>query len=352
MKIKKRTLLIDGNYLMKRSFLGAKNMVSRNGNGNIQHIGGLYQFMTMLRKLVKLYNPQKVIVFWDGQNGGKRRFEMFREYKANRKNKSWYTGIVLTEAEIAREEESQRSMLAQRVRIQQYLEELFIRQLEIHEIEGDDLIAYYAKVYHLTENITIYTNDVDICQTIEYPNVEVYLESKKSIINRKNFYNFFGYHHENILIMKMLCGDSADNIPGVEGMGEKSVLKYFPEIAERKLRWTDIKRMTRLLLEGRKKEKQKPLKVLENLLNSEDQVLLNYKLMDLSEPMLTGLEKKEVQYWASVCLDDEDRGSKNLIPMMNEDGFLQDFNGNFVNYVKPFYQLIMEEKQYFKIHGK
>ena len=41
----------------------------------------------------------------------------------------------------------------------------------------------------------------------------------------------------------------------------------------------------------------------------------------------------------------EGRGSKNLIKMMNEDGFLSIYGSNFVNYVEPFYTIIMNEKQ-------
>jgi hypothetical protein len=47
-------------------------------------------------------------------------------------------------------------------------------------------------------------------------------------------------------------------------------------------------------------------------------------------------------------LSPEGRGSKNLLKMMTEDDFLSVYNSNFVNYVEPFYSVIMGEKQLLK----
>ena len=51
-------------------------------------------------------------------------------------------------------------------------------------------------------------------------------------------------------------------------------------------------------------------------------------------------------------LSDEGRNSKNLLKMMNEDGFLSIYNGTFVQYVEPFYTVIMTEKQLLKEYMK
>ena len=61
-----RTLLVDSSYLLKRSFNGAKD-VSTSAFG---HIGGLYSFLTTVRKLIKQYkiSENRIIskgVGWD-----------------------------------------------------------------------------------------------------------------------------------------------------------------------------------------------------------------------------------------------------------------------------------------------
>ena len=177
------TLLIDGNYLLKRSFNGAKHTFTGN-----RHIGGLYQFIIQTRSLIRSQNINKVIVFWDGENGGKLRYDIYRDYKSNREGKEWYKKIDLTPYELRKQEKEKESYLWQFVRIKQYLEELFIRQVQVDQIESDDMIAYYCYKYHHSENITIYTNDRDICQLLEYDNVSVYVANLKQNVNKKNYY--------------------------------------------------------------------------------------------------------------------------------------------------------------------
>ena len=64
--MKIRTLLVDSSYLLKRSFHGAKNTHT----ANFGHIGGLYSFLTTVRKFIKEYWINKVVLVWDGENGG------------------------------------------------------------------------------------------------------------------------------------------------------------------------------------------------------------------------------------------------------------------------------------------
>jgi 5'-3' exonuclease len=45
-----------------------------------------------------------------------------------------------------------------------------------------------------------------------------------------NFDSYFDYHYSNVGILKMIAGDTSDNISGLQNIGEQKVLKYFPEI--------------------------------------------------------------------------------------------------------------------------
>src|SRR5882757_3870794 len=130
-----RTLLIDSSYLLKRSIYGAKNSYTNAG-----FMGGLYGFITKIRSLIKQHQINKVILAWDGENGGYERYKLDNKYKSNRLDKSWFNKIELSDAEIKREQEKKQSIIIQRIKIRNYAEELYLRQIEVHETEADDLI--------------------------------------------------------------------------------------------------------------------------------------------------------------------------------------------------------------------
>src|SRR5258706_11131603 len=113
-----RTLLVDSSFLLKRSFHGAKNSYTKVG-----FMGGLYGFITAIRMMIKKYQINKVILFWDGENGGIDRYRLDNKYKSNRIDKSWFNKIELTDEEIKREKQKRESVLHQRIKIKNYAEE-------------------------------------------------------------------------------------------------------------------------------------------------------------------------------------------------------------------------------------
>jgi len=139
--MKIRTLLVDSSYLLQRSYHGAKDTYTN----RFGHIGGLYSFMTTVRKLIKDHMINKVVLVWDGEGGGIMRHRIDSDYKANRKNKEWYQKIEMTTAEIHRENEKKESILKQRLRIQQYAEELYLRQIEVFDVEYLDVLLLRQK---------------------------------------------------------------------------------------------------------------------------------------------------------------------------------------------------------------
>lgn len=337
--MKVRTLLVDASYLLKRSFHGAKDTYTN----SFGHIGGLYSFLTTLRKLIKQHKTNKVVLCWDGENSGVYRHQIDYAYKSNRKDKNWHDRIEMTEAEIKKEIEKEESILRQRKRIQAYAEELFVRQIEVNEIEGDDLIAAYCQYYHKLEEIIIFTNDRDFAQLLEL-NITIHFDNIETPVTKNNFFYFFNYRYSNALTIKIICGDVSDNIKGIQGIKEKTLLKYFPELEFRKVTVKEICQKAKEINEKRKEEKKKPLKALDNILNNVDRLKINYKLTNLSEPFLNENAREELEQ-LKMPLSPEDRGSKNLMKMMMEDEFLTVYNSTFVNYVEPFYSVIMNEKQ-------
>ena len=138
-----KTLIVDGNVLMKRSYNGAKNVYHKD-----KHIGGIFAFYSTLRKLIVEHKIDKVVITWDGERGGTLRLDYYPEYKGNRPR---YFDQVYE---------------IQKLRVKQYAEDLFIRQYEHEDVESDDLIAFYCQNKNKLEDVMIYTNDRDMCQLI------------------------------------------------------------------------------------------------------------------------------------------------------------------------------------------
>jgi len=349
--VKIRTLLVDANYLLQRSLNGAKDTYT----SKFGHIGGLYQFFTTVRKLIKDNKINKVILMWDGENGGVYRYHVDSEYKANRKNKKWHKKIVMTDAEIKREKEKSESVLIQRKRIQAYAEELFIRQIEVNDIEADDLIAEYCIQHNNKEEIFLFTNDRDFAQLLDL-DITIFFADKKNgdafiPITRVNYFYQFNHHYTNAIVMKIIGGDTADNIKGIDGIKETTLLKYFPDMKFRYMPVREICEKADEINKNRIIDKKKPLKIFENLLNNIQRLKTNYILINLKKPFLNEQAIEELTQ-LEMPLSPDDRGSKNLYNMMMEDEFLTIYRSDFVSYVEPFYTVIMNEKQLLMEYNK
>lgn len=333
------TLLVDGNALFKTGYHGAKNEINRNG----EHIGGIYQFLTMVRKLMTETIYDNIYVFWDGEYSGKLRFEFYPKYKSNRDKV--YDG----EGTKPLDDENQ---IIERLQIQAYLEELYIKQLEDSVVESDDFIAYYTLNKQVNENITICTNDLDICQLVR-DGVRVYRCDKKIYVTHDNYNEIFGHHYKNVALIKMLIGDSSDAIKGVKGLGLKTILNIVPTLMEREVTLSEIMEVTKEQSELRKTNNKKPLKVLENILNGvtdgdfKGELLyeVNYKLVDLTKPLLTETAKENIHYLIDNPLVGE-RNMKNVITMIKEHGLIDKIGShNLDNYLLVFKKYVERHKK-------
>jgi len=350
--MKTRTLLVDSSYLLKRSFFGAKDIATN----KFGHIGGLYAFLTTVRKLIKEHMINKVVLVWDGQGGGIQRYYIDNKYKANRKDKKWGEDkkIVLSDAEVQRESEKDVSLLKQRMRIQAYAENLFLRQIEIEDIEADDIIAAYCLKYNNKEELFLYSNDRDFAQLLDL-NLTILFANIDQPVNKMNYFMYFNHHYSNALVLKIICGDDVDNVKGITGIGEKTLLEHFPELKFKHITVKEICKRADEINKERNLNKLKPLKALENLLNNIDRLKMNFQLVNLREPMLNELAEEALKDM-DMPLSPKDRKSKFLYNMMMEDEFLTIYGSTFVQYVEPFYTVIMNEKdlltEYYKNKSK
>ena len=330
-----KTLLVDGDNLFKIGFHGVREFFV---DGN--HIGGVFHFLNTLRKQLDEHNYDKVIVFWDGDGNSSQRREIYPKYKLNRRQDM--------------NEFKFESYLIQKQRVKEYLEECFVRQLRVDNNESDDLIAHYCQVAKDEDKI-IFTADKDLLQLID-STTSIYSPMIKVMYKMGEKVSIMGNQipHQNILTLKVIMGDKSDNIDGIERLGEKTFLKFFPEVLDEVVSVDDILSKTNQLL-----QENETNKALQNLVKgkTKDGELgetffdVNKRIVDLSNPMISEEGKELVQLYYRETIDPEGRGSKNLIRMMTDDGFfkfLPKTDEAFLNFVKPFTKLTRKEKRKFK----
>lgn len=325
-------LLVDGDNLLTIGFYGVKNQFYKG-----QHIGGIYHFLNTLRKSFETYNLGKIVVFWDGEEGSRSRKLIYPYYKEDRKNKT-------------RSEEEINSYNYQRSRIQQYLEELYVRQGEYKYCETDDNIAYYVQ-NSPNENKIIYSSDGDLTQLVS-TNTKLFNPSHQKLYSNNDI---IMYEHqevliENIKMIKMMCGDKSDSISGIKGLGVKTFLSLFPELKTTPLNVDYIKEKGNLLFEQNNKSK-----IIINLLTgvTKHGVLgdeffdVNNRIVSLDVPFLTDEAIEEINNLINESLDSEGRSYKNTMKMMVQDGIfnvLPKSEDAWINFLNPFLRLTRKEK--------
>jgi len=362
------TLCVDGNSLLKMS------LVDKRMNSKGQEYGAIFLFLRILGQILQKKDFDFCIVCWDGFNSGSLRWNYYKDYKANRdKHYELTSGVsdydkkinnfvknILKNSknkkyEVKRIETDDESFQRQRGIIQDILENLFIRQFIYDDVEGDDLIAYYVKNKKPNERVVIVSGDRDLTQLI---NDEVcqYIPTLKKFITPKNSVEELGITHENVLVKKILCGDASDNIKGIKGLGEQTLLKLFPEMKNEKTSLKAVVERSKSLLEERKADKKKPLKSLENIVNrvtdgiqGKDIYEINKKIIDLSEPLLTdeALEGLKEELYAPMNI--EDRDVKNIYEIIYENEMTDMLEeSKFGNLLGPYERIILKEKEYAK----
>ena len=320
-----KTLLVDGNNLLKIGFHGVKDFYHSG-----KHIGGVWHFVNTIRRFIESENLDKVVVFWDGQDNITQRKLLYPQYKENRKRP---------------DEVVENSFNEQKERVRQYLEELFIRQVMVEQDEADDLIAYYCQISPDEDKI-IFSGDRDLTQLIS-DNVKVYLPDKKKFYKKGDKISLkeIDVPHFNIMTYKVIAGDKSDNIDGIYYLGEKTIAKIFPELLESEMSVNDI--LTRAE-ELHKDDKDN--KILQNILSGkskggifgEEFYTINEKIVNLSNPLISEDGKNLVKEYYSETLDPDGRGHRNVIKILPKG------DNNWVNFLTPFLKLTRKEKRKFK----
>ena len=209
-------MLVDGMALLFRAFyataVSGQFMINSKGVPTNAVQGFLKHFLMATDH----FSPSHVAVCWD-MGSQTFRNELFDGYKANR-----------SDAPV--------EMIPQFDLAKEAVEAFDIPNIGLAGYEADDCIGTIAKATATataTENrVGILTGDQDMLQLLD-ENISVALLKKGfgnyEVHNPTSFYEWKGITPRQMIDLKALMGDTADNYPGVKGIGEKTALKLLME---------------------------------------------------------------------------------------------------------------------------
>jgi DNA polymerase-1 len=290
-----RVLLIDGLNLFFRNF-AMLNFVNEGG----LHVGGLGGFIRSLGTLINQIQPTSIYIIFDGEGSATNRKNINSDYKSNRNIRRITNWQVFESLE-----EENEAKINQIVRLIHYLKCLPVKVVSLPKVEADDIIAYLAKELDQKYNSKafIVSSDRDFIQLVN-KNIVVYRPVEKDYYTEETIQEKFGILAKNFILYKTLLGDSSDMVRGIKGLGEKGILKKFPELAEKELSLDDIFD----ICENKFKEHVTYARIIQSMGDLEK----NYIIMDLANPMLDDKEK----LFLDNLIDSE-------TPKLNENTFLK-----------------------------
>lgn len=336
-----KTLIVDGNWLLKRHFKAQQNLKSSNG----ELCGGTVGFLFSLKTVVNKILPDRIVIAWDGYHAGKLRYNIYPPYKASRgkrfdiEDRAIATGGVLSDSDREKVE-----LLRQKVATQNILEELFIRQMEVDYIEADDLIAEYVlkSEEEPDEIVYIFSRDKDYLQLISEKTFIITSDSLWTM-NKSEYEKKYNHTIENELLFKCFEGDDGDDIEGVNGITRNTLIKYFPNIAKEKYLYS---RLVDECYEAKKDKKTGKRKVYDKIIQAEHVLYRNAKLMNLRKPFLNIEAKRLVDVVKHGTLDDS-REISSAIALLTKEGLMMYVGEDYANdFFSPFYMIMSKEKEY------
>lgn len=208
-------VIVDGLNGFLRAYSSCPDM-SPNG----YQIGGMLGFLRTIRRLCTEIQPSDLYLVWEG-GGSSRRKALFSEYKENRKPEKLNR---FYEDDIPDSDDNRQHQLVTLIKL---LKNIPIKQLYVPDCEGDDVVAYLCKSHFRGKDKIIASSDKDMYQLID-ETTQVYSFHKKRRVLPEDIVEEFRISARNFALAKAVCGDPSDNIPGVEGVGFKTLAKKFP----------------------------------------------------------------------------------------------------------------------------
>jgi len=304
-----RVLLIDGLNTFIRAWTVTPTM-----NENGDHIGGITGFLNSIGYAIRELNPTRVIVIFDGKGNSNRKKKEYEGYKANRKKSRFRVNRQYPE--MMNEEEEHKSMVRQLFWLIDCLDYTPLTTMIYEGIEADDVIAYISRQILVNgEESIIMSSDKDFLQLINDTTL-VWSPTKKLLYNTDKLYKEYNIYPKNMLLYRVLNGDKSDNIPGIQGVGLKTLLKRIPEIGgDKKLTIDEIIEIS---------EKQKDdYKIFKKIAESKKTLIMNKKLMQLEDPDIGTKNKLMIRERFDETI--KNKGKFEFFKIMNNYKMLQTF---------------------------
>ncbi len=257
-------MLVDGNSLAYRAFFALpEDMITASG----QVTNAVYGFTMMLLTLLRDHRPDRVAVAFDRPEPTFRH-ERISSYKANRR-------------------ETPDTLRQQMGLVRKLVDTLQITAVDHAGVEADDVIATLAtQARDRGEDVVVVTGDRDAYQLVEDPHVRVLYNkrgvSDYALYDEAGIEERTGVKPADYVAYAALRGDPSDNLPGVDGVGEKTAAKLINAYGSIEELYQHV-------------DDQTP-KLQQNLGAAEDRVKMNLELMELLRdvPLAVGVDDLDV----------------------------------------------------------
>lgn len=258
----KKLLVVDGNSILNRAFYGIRALTNAEGFPT----SALFGLTNMLLKQIESIKPDYAAVAFD-LKGPTFRHKQYAEYKAGRKGMPDELALQLPVAK-------------------ELCSYLGFSVLSREGYEADDILgtlnrqAVERRCYSY-----VFTGDRDSLQLITDSSVVLLAGNKDTVTyDMELFKEKYGIYPSSFVDVKALMGDPSDNIPGVEGIGEKTALALISKYGS-----------IANLYDNYENENH-PDKLKEKLKNGEERAVLSYKLAKIVEDVPLGIDFEELKY--------------------------------------------------------
>lgn len=221
-------VLVDGSSYLYRAFHAFPPLTNRNG----EPTGAMYGVLNMLKSLISQVNPSHIAVVFDAK-GKTFRDELFEQYKSHRPPMP-------------------DELRAQIQPLHAIIKALGIPLISIEGVEADDVIGTLAvQAAKDGKDVLISTGDKDMAQLVN-DHIMLINTMNNTLLDREGVIEKYGIPPELIIDFLALMGDSADNIPGVKGVGEKTALALLQGIGSLKQIYENLDQIATLSFRGAK----------------------------------------------------------------------------------------------------
>jgi DNA polymerase-1 len=261
MEKEKTIYLIDGTAYIYRAYHAIRSLSNSRGLPT----NAVYGFTRMLIKLMEDRSPEYIAMFFDAK-GSTFRHEMYADYKANRPPMP-------------------EDMVVQLPYIKEVTAAFNLPIMEMAGFEADDLIGTVAcQAEKAGYSVVIVTGDKDFMQLVSDRTI-IWDPMKENMISPQTIEEKFGIEPRQMIDVQGLSGDTADNIPGVPGIGQKTAISLIKSYHSMEGVYEKLDTITRK-------------KLRENLENFKDQAFLSRKLVTIQKRVPLTLDPKKFKVTA------------------------------------------------------